>query len=287
MPSPHPIVIVGGNSLVAPWLCQRLAATGQTAHVISRSPAPVPDGFSFNAMDLSTSRNWIAPENATILSLLPLWTLTEFLPRFIGVRSITALGSTSLFSKADSGDEMERKISAQLDNAEKIFHSWCTRSNVRGALLRPTMIYDCKRDGNITRMANFIRRFRFLVLADPARGLRQPIHADDVADAMLRTIDNDAVAGKTLNIAGGEVLTYRAMAERVFNALHIKPRIIMLPEALLRTSFSVVSHLGLVKERSFGGSIFQRMNQNLVFDNEEGKRLLDYKARVFWPEFGA
>lgn len=281
MPENLPLVIIGGNSLVAPYLMRRLGAEGRSADVISRSIVPVPDGFTFTAMDLGRARNWIAPENAVIISLLPLWILAKYLPRFIGVHSIIALGSTSLFTKAASPNSKERSVATGLENAEKSFQDWCTRSNVHGTLLRPTMIYDGIHDINIGRMARFIRRLHFLPLAAPAQGLRQPIHADDVAKAIHNAIGNEAVYDMSLNIAGGEVLTYRAMAERVFAALNIKPRLLMLPESWLEKGFRFASEIGFLRETSFGSSIFRRMNEDLVFDTENGLRLLDYQPRKF------
>src|SRR5262249_14720886 len=153
------------------------------------------------------------------------------------VKSIIALGSTSLFSKAMSTNDVERTTATQLEIAEKTFQDWCLRSNVHGTLLRPTMIYDCIRDANIARLARFIKRFRFLPLAARAQGLRQPIHADDVAAAIFNCIGNTAAYDKILNIAGGEVLTYRVMIERIFAALNIKVRILMLPQSWLETGF--------------------------------------------------
>ena len=278
-----PLVIIGGNSLVAPYLMQRLRRDGLGAEVISRNPIKVPEGFNFTAMDLGRARNWIAPENAVIISLLPLWVLATYLPRFIGVRSIIALGSTSVFSKAASPDRVEKLTVTRLEHAEKTIKEWCIKCNVHGTLLRPTMIYDGLRDHNIVRMIRFIRRFHFLPLAAPANGLRQPIHADDVAKAILKCINNDAVYDKALNIAGGEVLTYRAMAERLFAALGLKPRLMMLPENWLESGFRFASKVGLMHETAFGSSIFRRMNQDLTFDMIEATRLLDYQPRDFEP----
>jgi nucleoside-diphosphate-sugar epimerase len=235
-----PLVIVGGNSLVAPWLMERLRAAGRGCDVISRNEV---------------------------------------------LKAIVALGSTSLFSKASSANSVERITAAQLETAEKTFQDWCLRSNVHGTLLRPTMIYDCVRDANVTRLAHFVKRFRFLPLAAPAQGLRQPIHADDVAGAIFKCIGNEAIYDKVLNIAGGEVLTYRAMAERIFAALDIKLRLLMLPQGWLEKGFHWASQIGVLRETAFGSAIFSRMNQDLIFDVAEGLRLLNYQPRTFKPEF--
>jgi nucleoside-diphosphate-sugar epimerase len=285
VPQPFPLVIVGGNSLVGAYLMRRLQVLGLVADVISRRAITVPEGFTFTEMDLSKARNWIAPENAIVVSLLPLWILAQFLPRFIGVKAIIALGSTSRFSKAGSPDTRERSTAAHLELAEDVLKDWSLRSNVHCTILRSTMIYDGVRDLNISRMAKFIRRWRFLPVAAPAIGLRQPIHADDVAKAIVKAMENPAVYDKALNIAGGEVLSYRAMVERVFQKLGITPRIVPLPTGWLQTSFRWASDIGLLNETTFGASIFQRMNQDLIFDIDEGLRLLDYQPRPFAPDF--
>jgi nucleoside-diphosphate-sugar epimerase len=279
-----PIVIVGGTSLVAPYLMQRLCAMGRKADVIARRTVAVPDGFTVTNMDLTQARNWIAPQDADVISLLPLWILVRFLPRFIGVKSIVALGSTSRYSKSGSLDAKERIMAADLEKSENILQAWCIRSNVHGVLLRPTLIYDGVNDQNIARMARFIRRYRVLPLAAPAKGMRQPIHADDVACATINTLDNRAAYGKSLNIAGGEILTYRVMAERVFEALGMKPRFLLFPTDWLQRSFQWASNIGMMHETSFGATMFERMNQDLIFDVSEGLQLLHYEPRLFKPE---
>lgn len=280
-----PIIIVGGNSLITPYLLNHLSALNLKADVISRHNIAVLEGFNLIQIDLSQARNWIAPENAIIVSLLPLWILAQFLPRFIGVKRIIALGSTSRYTKVGSTDTKERSTAAHLELAEDILENWCVRSNVQRILLRSTMIYDGINDHNIKRMAQFIRRFRFIPLASPATGLRQPIHADDVAKAITNCIVNETIENRSFNIVGGETLTYKTMVERVFMSLKLKQRIVMLPTGWLQQAFLWASKIGLVKESAFGSSIFQRMNQDLIFDVKEDLKALNYQPRNFYPEF--
>ena len=279
-----PLVIVGGTSLVTPWLMRRLQAHGRGAEVISRQAVAVPEGFTFLQMDLSHARNWIVPEGAVVISLLPLWVLAQYLPRFIGAKAIVAIGSTSRFSKAESVDAQERLIAEKLERAEQVLIEWCVKSHVRWTLLRATMVYDGVTDKNIARMIKFIRRFRFLPLAAPALGLRQPIHADDVAQAILGCLDNERAYDKAMNIAGGEQLTYRAMATRVFQATGLTPRFLSLPTRWLQKMFVAGSKIGLLREAAFGSSIFVRMNQDLIFDTEEARAVLPYTPRAFMAE---
>src|ERR1700722_15091214 len=171
VPQDYPLVIVGGNNLIAAYLIKRMHAERLVADIISRKPIAVPAGFTLTEMDMTRARNWIAPEGAVIVSLLPLWVLAQFLPRFIGVKAIIAVGSTSLFTKAGSSNRNERAVAASLEQAEAAMQTWCARSNVHCTILRPTMVYDGVHDKNIARMGRFINRFHFLPLAAPAKGL--------------------------------------------------------------------------------------------------------------------
>jgi uncharacterized protein YbjT (DUF2867 family) len=280
-----PLVMVGGNGPTGTYFMQRLMSAGLTAEVISRRPMHVPVGFTKTTADLGDLSKWHAPAGAIIVSFLPLWILADFLPRFTGAKAIVATSSTSRFSKANSGDEIERAVANKLEQAEATLQAWAAQNKTSWTILRPTIIYDGLHDKNITRMANFIRRWHFLPVAAPASGLRQPIHFDDVANAAFICLENPAAANKAFNISGSEILSYRAMAERVFIALNMKPRFAMLPTTLLQKGFRAAAQIGLVKESSFGASMFQRMNEDLVFDTAEGLQILNYKPRDFKPEF--
>ena len=100
-------------------------------------------------------------------------------------------------------------------------------------------------------------------------------------------VRNAGASKRSFNIAGAEQLTYRAMAERVFRGLGLKPRFAVLPTGLLREGFRAASALGLLRNASFGSSVFQRMNEDLVFDVAEGLQVLGYQPRPFEPNVPA
>jgi nucleoside-diphosphate-sugar epimerase len=264
---------------------QHFVTAGLTATVISRRAFDAPAGFTKIQMDLSAPGDWQLPIGAAVISFLPLWVLTKLLPKFVGASAIIATGSTSIFGKAGSSDGHEQSVVAKLEQAEEALQGWGEKHNVNWTILRPTLIYNGHNDHNITRMARFIRHWHFLPLAAPAKGLRQPIHTDDVAKAAFLSLNNQAAVNKAFNIAGGETLSYRAMAERVFTALGKQPRFVMLPVQLLQTMFKIAARAGVIKESNFGAAIFERMNQDLVFDTEEGLKALNYQPCAFHPQF--
>lgn len=274
-------MLLGAGNLIARYLMPRLLAAGHDTVAVARRAVPVPPGIRAETADLAGHGSWAAPPGAAVVSVLPLSVLAGLLPRLTRARCIVAVGSTSLFSKAESDDPEERATARKLERAEAAVMAWRAQEGMPATILRPTLVYDGTDDRNVARMIRVVRRYRVLPIARPSHGLRQPIHADDVAKAILGGIDNPAAAGKALNIAGGEVLTYRAMAERVFVSQGLTPRLVALPVPLLRRAFGLAARIGVVRETGFGSAVFERMNQDLVFDNDEGLAVLDYRPRPF------
>src|SRR3546814_9859819 len=104
MPS-HPFaVVLGATSLVGPHLCERLSVAGFHGDSVSRRPpaggAAMPAGFRWRQLDIRNPGDWRAPADAVILSLVPLWLLSDALPYLEAARHIIALGTASVFSKA-------------------------------------------------------------------------------------------------------------------------------------------------------------------------------------------
>ncbi len=277
------MVLLGGTNLIAAYLMPRLRAAGFDTVVLARRPMQVPEGLRFQRLDFSEDEPWSLPPRAVVISVLPLAVLAGALPRLRGARAIIAIGSTSLFSKTVSDDENERATARKLERAEALVTQWCVQEGTPATILRPTLVYDGFEDRNIARMIRVVRRYRILPVAWPSSGLRQPIHADDIAKAILGAIDNPAARDRAFNIAGGEVLTYRAMVERVFESQGLRPRLLFLPVPWLRRAFGLAARFGVLRETGFGSAVFERMNQDLVFDGAEGLEVLDYRPRRFEP----
>jgi hypothetical protein len=283
-------VILGANSFITPFLGRRLAALGRSVQCVSRQPRPeeVPEEIVWERIDIAAATDWRPPAGAAIFSLLPLgelggaW-LEALLPRFAEAGHFVALSSTSVMVKADSPDTAERRQVQRLQGAEEALQAFSAKTGVPWTVLRPTLIYDGRYDRNITAVARFIRHWGFFPIAAPGHGRRQPIHADDVAAAMAAVPDRPEARDRVLVLSGGETLSYRAMVERVFQAMGRKPRILPVPTGLLAAGFKLARpFLGA----GYSPALIARMNANLVFDGEEAWTILDLAPRDFQPNFG-
>ena len=282
-PPRGPVVVLGASNLIAGRLLPRLAAAGVETLAVARRDVALPPGVAFARVDFEADAPWTVPPGAAVVSVLPLALLATSLDRLRGARSVVAIGSTSLHSKADSDDPKDRATARKLGRAEAALADWCGRHGATWTVLRPTLVYDGRGDRNVARMIRLVRRARVLPIARPSSGLRQPIHVDDIAKAILGALDEPRAADRAFDIAGGEVLTYRAMAERVFASQGLKPRFVVLPVPLLRFAFGAAARVGILRETGFGSAVFARMNQDLVFDVAEGLDVLGYAPRGFQP----
>ncbi|MGE5625982.1 MAG: NAD-dependent epimerase/dehydratase family protein [Bacillota bacterium] len=277
------LLVTGASSVVGDYLLPRLEAEGVQVTAFSRSPR-VGQGAAWRQADVAREplRNLVSSADA-LVHLAPLPLIVPVLPGLPeSVSRIVALGTTSVFTKAEARADVDRRLADQQLRAEEALRGHCERRGLHYTLLRPTLVYDGRRDKNVTRIAGFIRRLGFFPMAAPGKGLRQPLHADDLAAAVYAALEQEG-GSRSYNLAGGETLSYRAMLERIFRALGRRPRILPVPVGMYRAAIAVARlH---PRFRSLSLDVADRMNQNLVFDFSDAARDLGFYPRGFEPEF--
>ena len=215
------------------------------------------------------------------LCVAPIWILPHYFSMLErhGACRVVALSSTSRFTKIHSSDVAESTIASRLADSEKLLQKWAESRGIDWIILRPTLIYGRGRDKNITEIAHFVKRFGFFPLLGKAQGLRQPIHAEDVASACMAALRVALPANRAYNISGGETLPYREMVNRVFSALQCPPRPVTIPLVIFRL---VGAFLHLIPGyRHWSTAMAERMNIDLVFDHTDAIRDLGFSPRPF------
>ncbi|GAB6270010.1 MAG: NAD-dependent epimerase/dehydratase family protein [Smithella sp.] len=215
------------------------------------------------------------------ISLAPIFVLPEYFSMLLtyGARHIVAVSSTSRFTKSESSDQDEKILAQNLTQSEEYLKSWAKKEKLTFTILRPTLVYGLGRDKNVSAMASFIRRFSFFPVFGAARGLRQPVHAKDVASCCVAALSSKVAINKSYNISGGETISYREMVCRIFTALGKKPRFVVFSLWLFRVA---VMFLRMFPPfRHWSAAMAERMNQDLVFSHEEASRDLGFKPRPF------
>ncbi len=226
--------ILGAASLVGICLQQLLPENGWRVTAFSRKPV-TPNSNTARITWRQLASASIPESTDEKISLwicaTPIWILPEYF-KFLsgyGIKRIVILSSTSSITKQTSTDVKEQKIVQQLIEGENRVIRWAATNQIEWIILRPTLIYGLGRDKNISKIICFIRCFGFFPLIGKAAGLRQPIHARDVAAACMHALQTLNLRNCTYNLTGGETLPYREMVQRIFLALDRKPRLVTLP----------------------------------------------------------
>jgi nucleoside-diphosphate-sugar epimerase len=227
------------------------------------------------------------PAAPTAIHLAPLWHAPPLVEGLAtrGLRRLIAFGSTSRFTKERSADAGERDLARRLADAEDSLRAACQRHGIAWTVFRPTLIYGGGQDRNLSAIARWARRLGFVMIAGSGRGLRQPVHADDLAAACVLALGAPATYGRAYDLGGATVLTYREMAEAVCRASG-GARVIGVPSPVLRTAFRVASVLR--RDRQVTAAMVDRMEQDLTVDHEPARRDFGYTPRAFaYPNGGS
>ena len=277
------IGVLGASSFVGECVIRRLRESGRQVVAFSRSA---------HAGNAESTVTWLQLlPSATVSSqvppikewvcVAPIWVLSQHFSMIEAsdARRVVALSSTSLFTKKDSPDPDEQALVCGLHAGEQALRTWAETQGVEWVILRPTLIYGYGRDKNVTEILRFVRRWAFFPLSGRADGLRQPVHAEDVAMACVSALTVPAAGNRAYNLSGGETLSYREMVGRVFVALGKDPRLVTIPRWLFRSAVTVLRLLP--RYRNWTMEMAERMNCDLVFDHRDAARDLRFSPRPF------
>jgi nucleoside-diphosphate-sugar epimerase len=204
------------------------------------------------------------------LDIVPLW-MQALAPN--GLRRVIAFSSMSALAKINSTDVAERLLAQRLQEMEAAVSTAAEQLRLSALLLRPTMIYGCGRDANISRLRKLARRLRLVVLPRTANGLRQPVHAEDLAAAVIAALERPAVG--VLALGGAEALSYREMVARVIATIPGPVWLQSIPDQW----FAALMRLGFGLDQ---GQI-ERMGIDQCADLKPARKALGFVPREFRP----
>lgn len=266
-----PILVVGATSQIGYFLLHRLQAAGHPVLALSRREQANALGVQW----LQGSIDSFSPQSGlqAVVSFGPLQHVAAWLARHAQAPApvLVATSSMSVLTKVASVDPGERAVVQQLVQGETAIQRECVRLGMRWVLLRPTLIYGAGRDKSLTPLARRAQRWR-LFPAPSGAGLRQPVHADDLAKVVLHCIDDPRMSGVTLHIGGGERLPATQMFRRVQAAL---------PFASLRVPIPTVGLAALAGLVPAIRGPISRLQQDLIADNSVLLRLTGLQPRPF------
>ena len=262
-----------GEALREQVACEHLP---WTLYTYSRSSETAPADF-INPSAFRPAGNPVLP--ALWISFGPIWLLAPFLEQLTrehpehlaGMRGLIACSSSSGITKRFAANCFDRELVAGLSGAEDQLLAICRRLQVPCHILQPTLIYGQAGpygDRNLSTLLQLLRRLPCLPL--PAEsGLRQPIHASQLAAVALHIADQlrgsacDPSLPERITLGGDTTLTYTSMVRALQQAQPAGDparscRLLPIPNRLF---FSLAAPLLLRSPKAFEAVL--RMGANL------------------------
>jgi uncharacterized protein YbjT (DUF2867 family) len=151
-------------------------------------------------------------------------------------------------------------------------------SALRWTILRPTMIYGDPGDRNLSRLLPLL--LRAPVLPVPGGGhLQQPVHAADVADAVLAAAERPAAEGHAYDVAGPEPLTFSELLRTSACAVASRTRFVPVPLAPVVAAARAYELLS--RNPRIRAEQLRRLAEDKAFGIDDAVRDLDYAPRPF------
>ena len=276
------VLLTGASSQIGVFAIPKLVGAGLRVFAVSRKGKPpgYPDFKQVqwlneaSAMDLCQNCEYL-------LSAGPLDIARKFMVAGEKFKTAIVFSSSSVETKQQSNDPVEKRQILDMLGLESELQSKAENTGLKLLILRPTLIYGCGLDTNISRLASWVRRFGFIPVNGKATGLRQPVHADDLAQVAVAALHFKGILPRTLSLGGGETLSYSDMAIRIFAAMEKPVRLVRLPEWLFVSLLRFACRLRLIT--GVNPEMVKRQKVNLVMDDKAARELLEYDPRPFAP----
>jgi nucleoside-diphosphate-sugar epimerase len=178
-----------------------------------------------------------------------------------GVRRAVFVSTTAIFTRLPA---TSRSTPLEAERAVQT-------SRLAWTILRPTMIYGTARDRNISRLLRLLDRWPLIPVC--GSGLWQPVHVEDVADAVVAAVDSPRAEDAAYNLAGKEPLHLAEMIRVAAQALGTRVWLVPvpLPAAVLAARLTHV----VTPEQVW------RLAEDKAFDYTEATRDLGFLPRSF------
>jgi len=275
-------IIFGATGATGRLLLPVLFARGDRIHAVSRQPPVATERaqLAWVRGDLFGVVDRLPAVADVIVSLGPLDAFSDWFDRapVAGVRRVIALSSMSAESKSASPDAAERALAEALRAAEQRLLLAAAERGIGCTLLRPTLIYGGGPDRSLVPIVRFATRWRFLPIPLGASGLRQPVHAADLASAVDAVIGCTAAHGRIYALGGGERLRFDRMLLRLRAAVPSFVLPLPVPQVMIRAALRLRTGRGAA---AISVAAIGRMRTDLVADNSQAARDFGFAPRAF------
>jgi uncharacterized protein YbjT (DUF2867 family) len=252
------ITVFGGSGFIGRYLIRRLAADGWVVRIAVRDPVPAatlkPAGnvgqivpMRCNILDDAAVAAAVSGANAVVnlVGILSEWGRNRFdavqaeAPARIG-RAAAAAGVARVIhvSAVGASTEAESRYAKTKGEGEAGLRAAFPAATI----LRPSLVIGPE-DNFFNRFGTMMRFTPALPLIGGGKTRFQPVYVADVADAIMRTLAMPASAGKTYELGGPRVYTFRELMELLLKITGRKRALVSLPFGFIDMQAAVLQYL--------------------------------------------
>ncbi|MDP8975699.1 MAG: NAD(P)H-binding protein [Actinomycetota bacterium] len=275
------LLLTGGSGFLGGHVIPRLLADGHTVTALGRSAAAAERVTALGATAIpgdlddpaSIDEAFAGSEAVALVSLASLG--FGHAPTVIaaaeeaGIKRAVFVSTTAVYTTVAAPSLAVRRAAEDAIRASAL--AW--------TILRPSMIYGTPADRNMARLLVVLRRSPVVLVPGGGDRLQQPVHVEDLAQAVVTSVTREAAVEQTYDLAGPEALSFRRHLELAADAVGLRPRLVHVPlgpaVAALRLYERVVPRPRLKAEQ------LERLAEDKAFDIEAARRDLDFRPRPF------
>lgn len=270
------MLVSGALGFVAGHVIQRLLARGERVIGIVR---PERDASSLEAQGIEVRRADLGKPVMTAELFEGARTFIHLsgmaqLPNFID--ALEAAPARSMFL---SSAGVYTRLKSSGAEGKRVAEARLRQSPLEWTILRPSMIYGTPRDRNMSRLLRWLKSWPMVPVPGGGSTMQQPVHVDDLCDAMFRALERPATVRKEYDLGGPVALSLADVIHLAAGALGRRVTIIPIP---LESSFKVVhlmKRLGL--PAPVRGEQVLRLSESKAVDIAAAQRDLDFAPRSF------
>lgn len=251
------VAVIGGTGFVGTYICEALAAAGHRLSLLVRpgSRSKIPEGAGDAEIvegdldDTDAIRRLVGGRDVLIYLVGILreepgkgitWEKTQYegvvratdISVESGLRRVLLMSANGVEAQATGYQrtkfEAERYV-AEADVDETVFRPSVIFGDPRGRMEFATQLYE-----DMVRLPLPAIGFRSGWNPAGDRIRMAPVHVEDVADAFVRSVDDETTIGETYELCGPGVLTWDDMLERVAAAAGKSKLILPMPIACMK-----------------------------------------------------
>lgn len=281
------IAVTGSTGFIGKRLVQKLIDSGFSVRCIVRRKIPLASpikNLSFFYADLNSETLWEALKGAdTVIHLAALLSSKEkekaMLVNVDGTRNLLEAAKKAKIKKfIFISSELAKYPEKNFYGKTKLLgEELVKKSGIPFVILRPAIVFGPHDNKNLSVLIKKLRQLPFGIVIGKGDYFFQPVFVDDVADAIIASMQREAAIGKTLDIAG-EPIQFREIIQTIFVEFQMRKPILGIPKKFLLFCAAILEKLPLkilTRER------IESISKNREMNIEPAKKILGFKPKSF------